>query len=193
MFQIYICDTETTGLSKDCEIIEIALYHLNSDKKMNWFLKPQKPETIEKDALRINNTNIEDLLHKTAEGREKYRDPKIVISEIENWILEDFNTPEERIFVAQNASFDIEHMKNLWKLNNTSQTFPFGRKIIDTIQTQLLLDLVKEEQAQYYNLSALVEKYKVKKEKSHTALGDTLMLKDVFIKQMEILKVKLND
>ena len=102
--------------------------------------------------------------------------------------MEDFSTPEDRIFVAQNAYFDKLHMEHLWKSCGFGETFPFGRKYLDTIQIELFLDFADGKQENYYNLSSLVERYKIKKGKFHTAADDTLMLKDVFLSQVKRVK-----
>jgi hypothetical protein len=52
---------------------------------------------------------------------------------------------------------------------------------IDTLQLEIFLDIAKEKKSDYYNLNSLVSKYKINKEKSHTAAGDTLMTKDLVL------------
>jgi len=185
-FEIYLIDTETTGIEVGvAEIIEISLYRLSNNDQKTWCIKPMKYENISQDALRVNGHKLEDLMHKTAHGKETYKNPEQVISEIENWMMEDFSTPDDRIFVAQNAYFDKLHMEHLWKSHGFEATFPFGRKYLDTIQIELFLDYVDGKQNDFYNLSSLVERYKVKKEKSHKADSDTRMMRDVFLSQIK--------
>lgn len=188
-FQIYIADTETTGLNYlQHDIVEFSLYHLNQDRQKTWYLKSIRPEHAQPDALRINGHKLEDITHKTAEGREKYREPKDIIVEIENWMLEDMASPEEKILCGQNIQFDENFLKALWESNNAKETYPFGNKpfLLDIRQIELFINLVTGTKNQYYNLGSLVEKYGVKKLKSHRADADVLMTKDVLLNQLKV-------
>lgn len=189
-FSIYVLDTETTGLDPQLnEIIEVSFYHINNERQETWFLKPSNYETIQTDALRINGHKMEDLKMLTPYGKETYKEPTRVISEIENWFMDDLCTGRERILVGQNPSFDQQFLQNLWQRNNGKETFPFGDRpfVLDTRQIALLLDLASGETTNYYSLGGLVEKYGVKKEKNHRSASDTRMTKDVFLKQIEIV------
>lgn len=188
-FQIYIADTETTGLDFLInEICEISIYHLNQDRQKTWFLRALKPETIQPDALRINGIKIEDLLHKTAEGREKYKEPKEVLVEIENWMADDLSPSTERILVGQNIQFDSNFLEKLWKDNGASDTYPFGNRpfLLDTRQVELFINLVKGERNEYYNLGSLIKKYNLKNSKAHSAASDTLATKELFLEQLKV-------
>jgi DNA polymerase III epsilon subunit-like protein len=189
-FTIYVLDTETTGLDSDKnEIIEISFYRLSDDVQKTWFLKPNNYDSIQPDALRINGHKLEDLNLSTKYGKETYQDPAKVIVEIENWMGDDLGTSEDRVLVGQNPSFDIGFMKTLWAANKSSETFPFGKRpfVLDTRQIALFMDIATNKRNDYYNLGSLVEKYGVKKEKSHRSDSDTRMTKDVFLAQMQIV------
>jgi DNA polymerase III epsilon subunit-like protein len=192
-FQIYIADTETTGLDYlQHDIVELSLYHLNQDRQKTWQLKAMRPESAQPDALRINGHKLEDISHKTAEGRASYGEPKDVIVSIENWMLEDMASPEEKILCGQNIQFDENFLRVLWDSNGAKETYPFGNRpfILDTRQIELFINLIQGKRNEYYNLGSLVEKYGVKKLKSHRADADTLMTKEVFLKQLEVFGVK---
>lgn len=189
-FILYVVDTETTGLDSDNnEIIEISFYRINDNVQKTWFIKPTNYDSIQSDALRINGHKLEDLKLQTKFGKDTYMESSKVIVEIENWMMDDLGTSEDRILIGQNPSFDIEFMKNLWTKNNSAETFSFGKRpfVLDTRQIALFLDLANFERNKYYNLSSLVEKYGVKKEKAHRADADTRMTKDLFLAQLDIV------
>lgn len=187
-YQLYFADTECTGLSAtENSVIELSVYRLNDDKQKTWCLRPSPGTRIEKEALRINGHKLEDILWKTDYGRATYKAPKDILPEVENFLMEDGETPENRILIAQNVQFDLGFMQELWRRENASDTFPWGARprVIDTIQLQLFLDLAKNEKTTYLNLGGLVERYKIKKLKAHRADTDTLQLKDVFLAQLK--------
>lgn len=186
-FSVYIIDTETTGLDPvKNEVIEVSMYRMNDDIQKTWCVKPVNLDSIEKEALQVNNHKLEDILHKTEEGKIRYKEASVVIPQIENWIMEDCYSPGERVFVGQNCNFDYQMLKSLWDRNNSEKTFPFGTRplLIDTIQVELFLNLCKNEKNKFYNLSSLVEKYGVKKDKAHSADGDVRMTVDLLKKQI---------
>lgn len=194
-FAIYVLDTETTGLDPQLnEIIEVSFYRINDDRQETWFLKPSNYDSIQLDALRINGHKIEDLKMLTPYGKETYKEPVKAIAEIENWFMDDMCTGRERILVGQNPFFDQQFLQNLWQKHNAKETFPFGDRpfVLDTRQIALLLDIASGEQTDYYSLGGLVEKYGVKKEKAHAASSDSRMTKNVFLKQLEIVRRAFN-
>lgn len=192
-FIFYVLDTETTGLDPDRnDVIELSIFRVNDQVKKTWCLKPLALENIEADALRINGHKIEDLKHETKYGKDTYLDPAKVIVEVENLMMEDGSTSEDRILVGQNGIFDKIFLEKLWKKCNSSGTFPFGRKALDTIQMTLIMDLVTGKKRERYNLTSLAKDFGVKLDKAHRAEDDTLATKDLWLKLMEIYKIALN-
>lgn len=186
---IYFLDTETTGLNPlENEIIEISIYRLNDNNQKTWFIRPKNVSSIEEEALRINGHVLDDLLLKTKQGKEKYLEQEKVIADIENWMSDDSSTVDDRILIGQNPTFDKNFLEQLWKNNNAMDTFPFGRKIIDTIQVALLLDLITDNKRKAYNLTSLAKDFEVKLEKAHRADADTRMTKDIWLKQFDIFR-----
>lgn len=186
---IYFLDTETTGLNPlENEIIEISIYRLNDNNQKTWFIRPKNISSIEEEALRINGHVLDDLLLKTKQGKEKYLEQEKVIADIENWMSDDSSTVDDRILIGQNPTFDKNFLEQLWKNNNAMDTFPFGRKIIDTIQVALLLDLITDNKRKAYNLTSLAKDFEVKLEKAHRADADTRMTKDIWLKQFDIFR-----
>lgn len=195
-YVIYVADVETTGLdSRKCDVIELSLYRYGSDidtAQRTWTLKPLNPGGIEIEALRINGHKMEDLKHETRHGRETYLDPNKVLVEVENWIANDGVTTANRVLCGQNVAFDKDMLEQLWIKCNAKDTFPFGRRLIDTMQIEFFLDWCKGSMAEGYSLNNLTKKYGVKNDKAHSAAADTKATKEVFDKQVEFFKRILN-
>ena len=107
-YTLYVCDTETTGLSNLNDIIELSLIRLGDDIQKTWKIKPINPEYIDHGALKINGHKFEDITHQTKFGKDTYLDASKVIIEIENWLMEDDNTIDSKILIAHNLYFDKE-------------------------------------------------------------------------------------
>lgn len=187
-FSIYVLDTETTGLNPDVhEIIELSATRINDDSIKTLKIRPENWDSIELDALRVNGHNYNEL--KNYMPREK------AIVEFEDWMMEDGFSPDEKILVGQNPTFDLRFLENLWKKCNAYNSFPFGKRplLIDTRQLALIIDLCTGEKTEFYNLSTLLKKYGLKNAKAHTAEADAIATKELFIKQIEFLYGKNNN
>ncbi len=196
---LYICDTETTGLDAEInDVIEISICRLVYDQEKiqtdqkTWLLKALNSVSIQDEALRINGHKREDILQLTKYGKENYRLPSIVVPEIEMWIMEDGVSNVDRIFVGQNPNFDVQALQALWRKSGSPDTFPFavenGNRIIDTKQIATLFDVCTGRRRQYYNLSALVKAFGVKKGKAHQASEDVRMTTDLLIKFLDPIR-----
>jgi DNA polymerase III epsilon subunit-like protein len=182
----YFADCETTGLDSHLhDVIELSLLRLNDGVQKTWAMKPTNLQTIDPGALRVNGHKMEDLRWETKFGQDNYRDPNKVIVDIENWIMEDGVPTEQRALVGQNVSFDREFLSQLWIKCNSKDSFPFGRRYMDTMVIEMFLDMCQGKMAEGYSLGNLVKKYGVKNEKAHSAAADTLATKQVFEKQVE--------
>ena len=194
MFELYLVDCETTGLDAiKNDPIEISIYRLSNDVQKTWCLKPINIENISTDALRVNGHKIEDLKWQTQEGRDKYKNPNKVLVEIENWIMEDFMSAEDRVLVGQNVGFDKDMLYRLWEKCGSLGTFPFNTKYeFDTMQLELFLNMCQGIQAEGYSLNKLTKKYGIKNEKAHSAEADVKATVEVFRKQVEFFTKVLN-
>jgi DNA polymerase III epsilon subunit-like protein len=192
-YVFYVADTETTGLDDRIgDVIEISLYRISDDIQKTWFLKPLFPDNIDDGSLRINCHKKEDLLHQTKFGRDTYLDSHKVIIDIENWIVDDGVPTSNRVLVGHNVPFDRSFLEQLWIKCGSKDSFPFGRRYLDTMVTELFLDICKGNMDEGYSLNNLTKKYGVKNEKAHSASADTKATKEVFIKQQEFFKKLLN-
>ena len=191
-YQLFVCDTETTGLDPyQNDIIELSLLRLNDEVQKTWHIKPINVSNISADALRVNGHKLEDITHQTKYGKDTYQDPHKVIVEIENWIMESGASREDVMLIGQNIAFDKNMLEQLWKKCNADDSFPFGRRILDTMQFEVLMDLAKETKSESYSLSSIIKKYGIKNDKAHTAAADVKATKELFIKQIELLQSML--
>lgn len=185
---IYVADVETTGLdSRKHDIIEVSLLRLSDNVQKTWCIKPIT-ENIDPGALRINGHKIEDLKHQTIEGKERYLEASKVIIDIENWILEDGIPAENRVLCGQNVAFDKDMLTQLWVKCDSGDSFPFGRRTLDTMTIQFFEDWCQGKMAEGYSLANLTKRYGITNSKAHTAEADTLATKLVFEKQVEFFK-----
>jgi DNA polymerase III alpha subunit (gram-positive type) len=192
-YSLYVGDVESTGLdSRLHDVIEVSFYRLNDGSKRTWCIKPTNPSNIDLGALRVNGHKIEDLKHETKAGRDKYMDPHKAIIEMENWIAEDNNPAENRVLIGHNIFFDRDMLQQLWTKCDAKDSFPFGRRLMDTMVMEFFLDWCKGTMADGYSLNNLVKKYGVVNTKAHTAEADVAATKEVFEKQVEFFKKKLN-
>jgi DNA polymerase III epsilon subunit-like protein len=188
-FSFYVTDIETTGLDSHLhDVIELSMYRLEDDAQKTWCLKPLNPEHIDPISLRINGHKLDDLLHKTKEGRERYLEASKVIIEVENWMAEDGFPAEKRFLIGQNVGFDKDRLEQLWIKLGSKDSFPIGRRIMDTMIIELFFDFCKGQFAEGYSLNNLNKKYGIKNEKAHTAAADVKATKEVFEKQVEYFK-----
>ncbi len=191
-YVIYTIDTETTGLdNRNNDIIELSLIRLIDNSQKTWCMKPFNPSNIEADALRINGHKKEDILHLTKEGKDRYLDPNKIIIEVENWVMEDGVPATNRVLAGQNVGFDREFLEQHWIKGNSKDSFPFGRRLLDTMIVQFFLDYCEGKMDEAYGLSNLVKKYGVKNDKAHTAAADVKVTTEILLKQVEFFKKKL--
>lgn len=191
-YVIYVADVETTGLdSRTNDVIELSLHRLTDDVQKTWCIKPLNPEAIDPDSLRINGHKLEDLLHQTKEGRDRYQDANKVIIEVENWMMEDGVPTAQRVLAGQNVAFDREFIEQHWIKCQSKDSFMFGRRTLDTMQIEFFLDLCRGQMSEGYSLNIIGKKYGLKNEKAHTAAADVKLTKEILMKQVDFFKDKL--
>lgn len=189
-FELYTIDTETCGLDYvKHEPVEICIYRMSTGEHKTWHSKPINIQHIDPGALKVNGLKLEDLIGQTKEGKEKYRDPKDVLVEIENWVMEDGLPTAQRLIVGHNVFFDKQMLLSLWEKCGVKDSFPFSdRYSLDTMMMQFMLDHAKGEYAEGYSLNATTKRYSIKNSKAHTAEADTLATVELFNKLMDDFK-----
>lgn len=191
-YVLYVVDTETTGLDPfRNDVVELSILRMSDGEQKTWFLKPTNPENIEPAALRVNGYKLEDLRHETKYGRETYIDPAKVIVEVENWLAEDDVPSQNRVMVGQNVGFDNSMLEQLWTKCGARDTFPFGRRMMDTMMLAFMMDYAENTFAEGYSLFGLLKKYSIKNDKAHTAASDVRATKELFERQIADLRKKI--
>jgi DNA polymerase III alpha subunit (gram-positive type) len=186
----YVSDTETTSVDfVNGDVIEASFlrFHLADPGKYEqktWLLRAMNPDGITEKALTINGHKKEDILGFTKYGKENYKDPNEVISDIEAWISEDEHTKDERFFCGQNPMFDYNMLTELWKKCESESTFPFSNNLIDTIMIAKIIDLTLDHKRGRYNLGSLVKDFGITKRTAHKAAEDTLMTYELLLKMI---------
>jgi DNA polymerase III alpha subunit (gram-positive type) len=107
---------------------------------------------------------------------------------VENWLADDGVPAEKRFLIGQNIGFDKERLQQLWIKCNSESSFPFGRRLLDTMMNELFFDYCTGEFAEGYSLKSLGKKYGVKNDKAHTAAADVKATKEIFEKQVEVMR-----
>lgn len=176
----YIIDLETTGIdTKIHEITEVSIIRCADLVQKTWLLRINNPKTCQARALAITNKTIEELL-----AREK--DLAEVIEDINAFIEEDGGTPDERVMIAHNYSFDQRFCEFHWGKNN--KTFPANMWECTMSMSRKHIKLTSpNEKRPKANLETLLKRFDLKYEKNlHGASVDTrntYRLRDYLLKQ----------
>lgn len=129
----YILDTETTGFSpKYHEICQISLIRASDRHQLDKDVICEFPERASPEALKINGKSKRDLLRGSCKEE--------VIEALDNFIMQDNETPEHRVVVAHNAHFDRGFVHALY--TKVDKVFP----IISWLDTKKLASLFAKKQ-----------------------------------------------
>lgn len=188
-YKYYVIDVESLGINiVKHDVIELSILRLEDGEQKTWCIKPFTIHDDVVGALRVNGHKLEDISWKTTYGRETYLPAEKVIVEIENWLADDGVPAECRFLIGHNVAFDKSMLEQLWTKCNSYDSFPFGRRFLDTMIIELFFDYCSNNFADSYSLAGLVKKYGLKNEKSHTAAADTKVTKEVFMKQVDFFR-----
>lgn len=188
---LYFCDTETTNLDpKIGDIIEVSLIRSTDLQQKTWHIKPTNPDGISDKALEVNGINKDDLLWKTAAGKEKYALLNSVLPQIENWVAEDGKKTFDRVLVGHNVKFDEAFLQESWKKDDCFDSYPFSAygNLIDTKSLALMIDWITGTTNFKYNLESCIKRAGITAQKFHGAAADIDMTKQLFMKYVEMMK-----
>lgn len=154
--KFYIFDTETTGLSKDAQIIGIALMTVTEDEEPNKIESTlcKSDQFISYFAQELHHITKEDI-----EDKPYFEDTNIFKTLTEN-------NSERNILAAHNISFDIAQLK----MHNIDSKYTQ----IDTLKVaRALYPKLKCHRLQYLRYALKLD---VKVDKTHNAEADVIVL-----------------
>ena len=185
--KIFWFDVETTGLDpKRHDIIQLA-YIVEIDGKIvdenSFKLQPFDFDTIEKGALEINKTTIEDL--------KSYQKPQIMHQAILSVLdkhVDKYNKMDKFLPAGYNVKFDMDMFRAFFFKNNHKYFGSyFGYHMLDPVPFLFFLELKGLIKLESHKLVDVCKYFDIKID-AHDALSDIKATRELIYKLMEYLK-----
>ncbi len=193
--KLCVIDTETTGLNPDVhEIIELCILYLDSFFRIDesvppfhMFITPQKPETMDDDALRVNKVSRVDVMKRGVH-------PFVVVDAFDNWFTNKLKPVKKIAPLGHNYHFDQCFLKKFFTPDVYDTYFDYH--IRDTFVAATFLNDKADFTGRQFpfpkqKLSTLCTRLMVENPAPHTALGDCIATAKCYQKlvQSDILTV----
>ena len=186
---VVILDFETSGLNPyHDDIIEIGTKVLNSENSFTCLVKPKSNRPISQKITDITGIRNSDL---RTGGKPWY----IAYVEFYNWLYESYQVDDSLTIVSHNGdSFDFVFLKRLLKeLLEKGEKNNMDFSKITWIDTLPLCKRLLPGRS-YYNQPSLARTFQVHIDCAHRAMGDVIVLEQVYNHLMEELsKTKIDN
>ena len=173
-----ILDFETSGLNPyHDDIIEIGAKLKDKDITFSTLLKPKSGRPVSKRITEITGISNKDLREKGKPWLAAYQD-------LFNWIVEHINTSLVNAIVSHNGTtFDFIFLKRLMKdlKENKEDTSKLDFSKLIFIDTLLLSRRLIPGRS-YYSQPSLAKTFQIPNVDAHRALGDVIVLEQVYLK-----------
>jgi len=193
---VIIFDLETSGLNPyHDDIIEIGAKVYGSDNSFKCLVKPKSNRPISKKI-----TDITGITNKIL--REEGKEWVNAYTEFYNWIFEISNNAlkldDKVTIVSHNGlTFDFIFMKKLFK-DLSVESGSASRWFYETLPQFIFVDTLLLSRRllpgrSYYSQPAIAKTFQILIDNAHRAMGDVIVLEQIYMKLMEeLLKVKID-
>lgn len=185
--KVFWFDVETTGLdAKRQDIIQLA-YLIEIDKEIkeegSLRLQPFNYATIDKMALEVSKTTIEDL--------KTYQSPprayQLIVSHLDKYV-DKYNKQDKFAPAGYNIGFDTRFLKEFFlKNNNKYYGAYFNYHLLDVFSLLFILEYKGLLKLENYKLETVAKYFDINYH-SHNALDDIKTTRIVFQKLLQYIK-----
>lgn len=182
--KIFYADTETTGLDpKLNEIFQFALIvEIDGEVKeeASVLMRPDHPETISDDALRVTGKTREQLLALPSR-KEGYHKLLAILAKY----VDKYNRADKFQWVGQNPQFDMGFTRALWEQQGDKYFGSwFDNRAADLISLAVAMKMKGHIKPESFKLAVLCDLFGIKLD-AHDALNDIRATRLVFRELME--------
>ena len=168
--KILFIDTETGGLDPlEHSLLSVAFAVWDNGEITNAkeFLINDGVLNVTSKALEINGININE--HSKIALKSNF-----AISEIKNFLNQNFELDEKITLCGHNILFDINFFKNFWNKNEGNYNARFSHRYVDTASILFFLSLINKLPENSNSSENAFDLFGISIDKRHSALGDVL-------------------